>query len=302
VVIAIIGVLVALLLPAVQAARESARRTQCVNHLKQIALGMHTFHDTYQRFPSAHQIPRSTGGAFLRQNPAAGYVGTANSAYPTEGPYWSWATRIAPYLEANNFVQSININAWPWWQYQSATGKAWNSVKCPIFHCPSDPRTKLEWVDTANARNVAVITDYLAVTGRNQFAEASVAGQDGAIFVNSGVRMAEINDGTSNTLLVGEMSWESLKFGTRYRSWIRGGNANSASFVCASRNVANAINSAMKINVMTPYNDIPMGSLHPTGCNFVLGDASVRFIGETLNMTTYRSLASRDMGETTGEF
>ena len=326
VVIAIIGVLVSLLLPAVQAARESARRTQCVNHLKQMSLAMHNFHDIYQRFPSAHQVRRNTGGAFIRQEPPRGYVGTAASANPTEGPYWSWATRIAPYLDMGNFYSSIDINAWPWWQYQGGTGKSWNSVKCPVFRCPSDPRATLEWVEAANARNVAVITDYLAVTGRNQFAEASVAGQDGVIYVNSSVRMAEISDGTSNTLLIGERPpSNTLEFGWQ---WAGAGDYPNfgATDVVIGVNERPGLNATggqytpSNITSSTPDYYRPgtikdptdqhryhFWSLHPSGGNWALADGSVRFMPYSAGgpqaaagqqPTVIEALSTRGRGET----
>ena len=325
VVIAIIGVLVALLLPAVQAARESARRTQCINHLKQLSLGLHNFHDTYLRLPSAHQIRRSNGGAFARQEPPLGYVGTASSAYPTEGPYWSWGTRIAPYIEMGNFANSVKLNEWPWWQYQSATGPAWNAVRCPIFRCASDPRSNLQWTDPANQRNVAVITDYLGVSGRNQFAEASVGGQDGVLYINSSVRMSQITDGTSNTLMIGERpTSNNLQWGWQ---WAGAGDFPNfgASDVVLGVNERPGITASgsnyapSNITSSTPDYYRPgtvqdprethrfhFWSLHPAGGNWAMADGSVRFISYNVSgkpaaanqpPNVMESLASRGGGE-----
>jgi prepilin-type processing-associated H-X9-DG protein len=111
-----------------------------------------------------------------------------------------------------------------------------------------------------------------------------------------------VTDGTSNTLMIGEMSWESPRFGTRYRSWLRGGNLNTVSFVVGCRNITNVINGMLRSNLIVPYNDIPMGSMHPGGANFALGDGSVRFVNETIPIATYRALASRDLGESITDF
>jgi prepilin-type processing-associated H-X9-DG protein len=128
---------------------------------------------------------------------------------------------------------------------------------------------------------------------------------------DTSIRLTDAIDGTSNTLLIGEMSWfveqigssASLTWGTRYRSWLRGTNGNPGvvtGFMVGSRNVFRPINSIFRFNYITPYNDIPMGSMHPGGANFGLGDGSVRFIQETISMATYLSLASRNGGEVLG--
>ena len=99
------------------------------------------------------------------------------------------------------------------------------------------------------------------------------------------------------------MSWVSPQYGTRYRTWVRGGHeytgvvAGQPSFVVSGKNVTNPINSMFKSNLIAPYNDLPFGSMHSGGCNFALGDGSVRFVRETLDIATYRALASRDRGE-----
>jgi prepilin-type processing-associated H-X9-DG protein len=115
--------------------------------------------------------------------------------------------------------------------------------------------------------------------------------------------MARITDGTSNTLMVAEMSWLSPQWGTRWRSWVRGGDeyqgivVGRPSFVVSCRNVTNPVNSIFKANLIVPYNDIPFGSMHPGGMNATFGDGSVRFVNQTMGMSTYRAIASRDEGE-----
>ena len=142
VVIAIIGILVALLLPAVQAAREAARRMQCGNNMKQQVLALHNFHDTYKRFPSAHQIGMGSAiwySNYQRNLPPGGI--TRGSTYPREGPMWSWTMRIAPYIEMQVLQDQANMDGsragWPWWQ-KLANGESVVGVRSSVFACPSD--------------------------------------------------------------------------------------------------------------------------------------------------------------------
>lgn len=111
-------------------------------------------------------------------------------------------------------------------------------------------------------------------------------------------RLSQVTDGTSNTLMLGEISWTNTVTGTRYRSWLRGRTMNDDHDVTGAKNVVNAINTP---GVGT-FNDIAMGSQHPGGANFALGDGSVRFIRDTIPLGTFRSLASRDGGETIDDY
>jgi prepilin-type processing-associated H-X9-DG protein len=124
----------------------------------------------------------------------------------------------------------------------------------------------------------------------DQFADGKVAP----------IRLTDVTDGTSNTLMLGEMSWDS-RFGTRYRSWLRGGEAVGC-YCVGARNATNAINAAVKAPLIAQYNEVPMGSMHTGGANFALGDGSVRFIRESIDMATYRALASRNGGEVIGDY
>ncbi len=279
VVISIIGILAALLLPAVQAARESARRTHCKNNMKQLAIGMHLFHDALGRFPSAHQIGMNASAGwwsdYKREEPPGGLF---RDGYPREGAMWSWAMRIAPFIEMQNIHDATNLLAWPWWQ-EFPDGTDICAVKCPIFECPSDTRGDNVWTD---GQHVSSLTSYLGVTGRNQFLEAG--GQDGIVYVNSGVKIASITDGTSNTFLIGERtSSNNLRYGWQ---WAGAGDYP----VFGATDVALGVFERPESPTATPdfYRlgelDDPQDlhryhfwSLHPGGANWAMADGAVRF-------------------------
>ena len=300
VVIAIIGVLVALLLPAVQAAREAGRRAQCKNNLKQQALALQNFHDAVLRFPSAHQIHEGWNPGYYRGPPPAGYAPSGN---PAEGPYWSWAFSIAPYMEADNIRSMANLDANPWWQ-KMPNGRDVVSVSNKMFVCPSDSRgLGLVWTD---GTNVSALTSYLAVNGRNQFAESQ--GQDGVIYVNSGVDISGITDGTSQTFLVGERPpSSSLQYG-----WIWAGAGDSPYF--GTTDVVLGVNErAMNPGAVPEYfrkgsiNDpsdlhrYHFWSLHLVGSNWAFADGSVRFLSYSTHGAAISALATRAGGEVIAE-
>ncbi|MEM9410479.1 MAG: DUF1559 domain-containing protein [Planctomycetota bacterium] len=210
VVIAIIGILIGMLLPAVQSVREAARRTACSNKMKNMGLALHMFHETNGYFPPAHCLDRegSVGNPtdlLERDPPPEGYI--PGSQAPELGEYWSWMYRITPFIEYNGFFNIIDPQIFPWWNlvYPANHPDAGLPVmrqRCPLFVCPSDLRGEEAWISDTNSNNQVAITSYLGVNGRNQFQETG--GQDGIIFVNSSINMADVLDGTSNTVMVGE--------------------------------------------------------------------------------------------------
>jgi prepilin-type N-terminal cleavage/methylation domain-containing protein/prepilin-type processing-associated H-X9-DG protein len=295
VVIAIIGVLVALLLPAVQAAREAARRMRCQNNLKQIGLASHSHHDATGELPRAFS--------------------------PTTG--LSWHVNILPYIEQQNLYNQFDTTTANNTHTAPNRNDPYGLVIVPTYQCTSCPVKRQAFgapnntngpsdLIPANTGSPAAIPHYYGVngprggnypvgTGLHEGVPAATSG----IFQRDGtIRMARITDGTSNTLMVAEMSWVSLLYGTRFRTWVRGGDeysgiiAGRPSFVVSCRNITNPINAIFNANLIVPYNDVPFGSMHSGGMNVCLGDGSVRFLSQNLSMIAYRALASRDEGET----
>jgi len=306
VVIAIIGILVALLLPAVQAAREAARRMQCGNNLKQQVLALHNFHDTYRRFPSAHQINLTWYSSYRREPPPGG---TASNGYPTEGPFWSWQMRIASFIEMGTLQDQADLPAWPWWQ-QRPSGGALIAVKCPTFGCPSDLNSNKSW---GSGTAEAALTSYLGVNGRNQFQESG--GQDGMLYVNSSVRMASVIDGTSNTLIIGERSASNqLLYGWQWAGAGDPPHFGTADVVLGVHERAGSPTGATDFFRPGSANDpsslhrLHFWSNHPGGAQWALVDGSVRMItyaadgarnGSTGGPPTIlESMATRNGGET----
>lgn len=180
VVIAIIGVLVGLLLPAVQSAREAARRMQCQNHIKQIALAAHNYHGVFDRFPPSALV-----------NLAASSTGNNGS--------WGVHGRILPYLEQGNLYERVDLSIG--WDFQMAI----DGLKIPTYACPSDPGSD-QVRDPGGGRSKLYPTNYGFNFGTwFVFDPASQRGGDGMFYPNAFLRFRDCLDGSSNTLLLSEV-------------------------------------------------------------------------------------------------
>jgi prepilin-type N-terminal cleavage/methylation domain-containing protein/prepilin-type processing-associated H-X9-DG protein len=282
VVIAIIAILIGLLLPAVQKVREAAARIQCTNNLKQQGIALHNAHQTHARFPAGHNIGQTWYSDHPREPPPAGMCG----AYPCEGPFFSWTHQIGPYLELENATRQWDRTAWAWWQQRpglpATPENTLNGIVVKEMLCPADPRsTNLVCKTPAG---YAALTDYLGVNGRNQYREAPAKGQDGVLYVNSGVGMSDVADGTSNTLLVGERPPSN----TLYYGWMWAGSGDFPNF--GTTDVVLGVRERVtpdgpaeyyrpgSLNDETDQHRYHFWSLHPGGGLWLFADGHVQFI------------------------
>ncbi len=167
VVIAVTSLLIALLLPAVQQARESARSTKCKNHLHQIGIALHSYHDVHRTLPPGSLV---VGPAFPLQSG------------------WGWGAFILPHLEQSTLYNQLNFNA----QNAIGSNRLLISQVVPTFVCPSDTAPP-------------TITALLPGGGSAAVAHGNYPGVEGMLFPISSVRFAHVSDGLSQTLMVGEL-------------------------------------------------------------------------------------------------
>lgn len=182
VVIAIIGVLIALLLPAVQAAREAARRAECRNHLKQIGLAINNYHSTHRTLPPGRLRTMTDG----------------------QGHCFSAYAHLLPYLEAQTLYEQINFNANP--DDPAANGKALGQT-IPYFLCPSDSYRVLQSTTVNGVIVDSAVHNYPLSTGTTYPLSPRNPGRvpvTGIFFENSRIRFADILDGSSKTVCIGE--------------------------------------------------------------------------------------------------
>jgi prepilin-type N-terminal cleavage/methylation domain-containing protein len=303
VVIAIIGVLVALLLPAVQAAREAARRTQCSNNLKQVGLALHNFHDTYNKLP----------------------VGT----HDDDNKSFCWRTWILPYMEQtplyNQMTQAglwippqmgggangLNIDSVPASEIAGVTVISdLCKTKLGFYMCPSDTLPEKDndgYFKTNYCGNVGPAVGTIATCAS---ADAKGELQQGVLLMSNQntdtwtTSLARMTDGTSNTIMAGEVSETSninkgLTNARAYPIWAGGNNNGACSDgLAGSGAVLRFVDTAYFVNRKTgTESNMSFGSKHPGGAQFVLGDASVRFITESVSTVVYRAAGTRDNGE-----
>ncbi len=300
VVIAIIAILIGLLLPAVQKIREAANRMSCSNKIKQIGLAVHNYHDTVAKLPPAYDA--RTG--------------------------LSWHVLILPFIEQDNLYRQFDQTNASFVHTITGRNNPHGLVKLAAYHCPSSPLKEQAFgapnntngpsdLIPANTGQPAAIPHYYGVNGprgtnpaTGQPYPVGTATHEGVPAATSGMfqrdnslTFASVTDGLSNTMMIAEMSWVSPLYGTRYRTWVRGGEEYAGvitgrpAFVVSCRNVTNGINGMQTANLIAPYNDVPFGSQHPGGMNAGFGDGSVRFLRQSITTATYRALASRDGGE-----
>jgi prepilin-type N-terminal cleavage/methylation domain-containing protein/prepilin-type processing-associated H-X9-DG protein len=262
VVIAIIAILIGLLLPAVQKVREAAARTQCKNNLKQLGLALHMYHDSNNSFP----------------------VG----ATPT---FWGWPALTLPYLEQNNLYNQLNppVNT-----FKSALTKSLPLLQTPlkVFQCPSDPAGGNLNINrpfnTPTKGTTIALSNYPGNGGDN-------SGGQGIFSTSTPVKIGDITDGTSNTIMVGERTSPPLQPGASgtngtsrkaalwagYDGWGGGGAPAEALWGYSLYRLQDGIS-----NTGFDGPDQAFSSSHIGGVQFVFCDGSVAFISQGVNWTS----------------
>jgi prepilin-type N-terminal cleavage/methylation domain-containing protein len=282
VVVAIIAILIALLVPAVQGVRESAARAQCSNNLKQIGLAMHNYHDRNCALPP-------------------GYTSKDKADGSDGGPGWGWAAYLLDDLEQGNLAHQLDLTS----GIHSAPDSVCTQVLA-VYLCPSD--SMAEPFSVMNKNNMA-ITDvgpshYVAMFGTGDMPIQQNAIGDGVFYRNSKTRLAEVTDGLSNTLLVGERGSNLAR-----ASWtgaaptavvpaiptsLPAGEAPALSLGNTSDSTGTYVPNSLQS--VTGYS-----SYHPGIVQFLFGDGSVRPIRDGVAPLTWKSLGTRAGGELIGD-
>ena len=286
VVIAIIAILIALLVPAVQRVREAASRTQCQNNLKQIGVAMHNYHSHFKRFPT-------------------GFASKANTIDgPSLGPGWGWGAHLLPYLEQEALYQQINFSK----DIADPMNAAARRSSLTAFLCPSDrPNALTVAINDDSSKFLADVAfgNYVGMAGVNEvtgYPDTS-NGQPGVLLRNSRVRVADILDGSSNTLMVGERC--SAK--SPQTTWA-GAITNASvpplnpTYDKEGPGILCLTNSGSIADGRTPNNPFEhvedSSSVHPAGVNFLFADGSVRSILYGIDPAIWVGITTRAGGET----
>lgn len=313
VVIAIIGILVALLLPAVQSAREAARRMQCGNNMKQIALSLHNYVDTFKTLPAAGR-----GYGMCNGTPAGGQVKNSNGLvsllpFLEQQPLHDKFNHSQAY-SASNIRSSGTVVGNPATNGNAALSQAVLSV----FTCPSDnngPQSRpLAGIHYGPAPGfTGAPTNYDFITSAfTDFSNCNSYQNSGTIKrmfgEESSTRFAEVTDGLTNTFMLGETTkWHQngCSFAWAYRGWVMTGVDPYPSASDAGINLWHMpwVHPTWQ---SPPYNPqkghtrtwwSAAASLHPGGCQFALGDGSVRFIPETIQKSMLDNLSRMSDGQ-----
>jgi hypothetical protein len=287
VVVATIGVLVALMLPAIQAARESARKSQCANNLKQIGLGMHSYMLTHGAFPP-------------------GYISKVLPDHDDAGPGWAWGATIMPFIEETAVYDQIDFEA----SLRGVDTEAVRLTPVSLFVCPSDSQFE-PIIDIPSKSSTRIIcrmaaANYVASAGtirptcklcRDNF--------DGVFGRNRAIQPKELLDGLTKTFCVGERAsrwsrpvvWGVVPNSKVIDNQKPGLFAAGPAFVLGTTfnegfNIEDQA-SEMDHGTMGTFAE-SFGSEHPGGAFFLFCDAGVRFVWDDADPAILNALSTRD--------
>jgi prepilin-type N-terminal cleavage/methylation domain-containing protein/prepilin-type processing-associated H-X9-DG protein len=281
VVIGIIGILIGILLPAVQRARENASLMSCSNNLKQIGLALHQYHNDNGCLPAGY----TATGAYVN-----GETDTA--------PGWAWGAYILPYLEQNNLYKEYDFT-------QPVQNSPASQTVVTTFLCPSDtvPTGPFAVTDSSwNTICLAPPSSYAATCGSTVATTAETG--NGAFYRNSAVRLIDILDGTSNTIFVGERcfvnvmgTWVGAISGGYCNTGVMNPNAVIGKLGQGAADLVLMHNES--VNDASGRNLDDTSSRHIGGANFLFGDGAVHFI-HTITAASSQSATFQTFGTTAG--
>jgi prepilin-type N-terminal cleavage/methylation domain-containing protein len=283
VVIAIIAILIGLLLPAVQKVRESAARSQCLNNLKQIGLALHNYHDANQSLPPG----------YFASGP---YEDGSNDTVPG----WGWATYILPYLEQGNLYNQFNLS-------QPVQNFPGIQTLLKLYLCPSDDYSTAPFAVLNAFGAVTVIaapSSYAATCGPDASDVADPTGL-GVFHRNSRTRFADIIDGTSQTVMVGDRAWadsQGIWAGAPAGGMMRPGSRNHwRTATLPAPGLVLAHNNFINIKTDADGGLDDFSSYHIGGVNLLFADGTVHFVrsitGDGQDRWDFWALGTRAGGE-----
>lgn len=320
VVIAIIGILIGMLLPAVQNVRESGRRTTCANNLRQIALAALNYESAHQHFPAGMNGPSASNLSRVAR-PA-----TPSPSDPDNGVYLGWAVYLMPFFEQENLRQQMQAASqdWdtPYGDLQDDNGKLIVSNVLPGFLCPSDVAPDNDF--NSPYSDPTAVSDNLGLNSRSNYVgcmgvntsiwstwfmnslnsrdNPNTATDWGIMGINSKTSFSQISDGSSNVMMFGERSskanslvWleeeERIPRGSIWSGWNPGCNAPGhgalvSTLGCISRR---SLTDAFTVNGTWSSTGVA-SSFHPSGANIALADGSVHFMEENIGFFTFCDL------------
>ena len=306
IVIAIIGVLIGLLLPAVQKVRDAAARIGCQNNLKQIGLALHQYHDVNNVLPpgcrTAHSVDQSNGVPPGSQGAAPGRAldrPASHIYFANFDAGWGWAAYILPYIEQDNLFQQIQLDV----AVGSPVHDSVRLTRISTYVCPSDTGAGRFTVLSEKLKPVcdAYTSSYAGCFGSSVNVGSLPELGDGVLYVNSQVRLSDIGDGTSTTLAVGERA--GLFAQGPWAGAITGGTIRTTpgAPVWAARAdpphvmvMARTYYRSLQNEYAEPYDFF---SSHRYQVPFLFADGSVKMIDSTTAMDVMRALATRAGGE-----
>jgi len=273
VVIAIIGVLVSLLLPAVQSSRESGRRASCANNLKQIGLAIENYQLAKEVYPPSSNFDLSRNWSALEQH--------------------SWASMILPYLEQASLFETIDFDQ----KIDGPSNRPAAATIVPTYRCPAYTGPDFSLFSTYTRDNgTYAIGNYVAFSATDVPHIWRIRLEpEGVIFPLSAIRPAEITDGLSHTVFIVESREENQ------RVWMDGLTAGFTALPYLGYSSPTDQEISLNYTPYYPsrgyYSEYGPSSMHPDGAYHLVGDGSVRFITDDISRANYLAFCTREGGE-----